>query len=88
MKLKLILAAILALSIPACTDQEMAKNFGGEAVTTLPKGTKLVNVTWKEDSLWLLTRKMEPGEQPQTYEFAESSSWGLFEGKVVIIESR
>lgn len=87
-KLFLALALILALGSVACTQQDMARNFGGTAQIDLPPGEKLVNVTWKQVDLWILTRPANPGETPQTYRFKESSSFGVMEGTVVIQEHR
>ena len=80
---------VTLLSIPlliSCTENSRAKNFGGEAEITLPKGRKLVNVTWKENELWYLTRKAREGELPETLSFEENSSFGILEGKVTFIE--
>lgn len=52
----------------------------------LPGGEKLVNVTWKNDSLWTLTRPIREGEVLETHTFQESSALGLMEGKVVLVE--
>jgi hypothetical protein len=68
--------------------QYAARKFGGTTTEQLPPNTKLVNVTWKENNLWLVTRPMRNEEQPETYEFRESAIFGLLEGKIVIKESR
>lgn len=77
---------ILALSINSCTRNQRARNWGGNADITLPEDQKLINVTWKENNLWYLTRPMRPYELPETYVFAEESSWGLMEGTYTITE--
>ncbi|MGE5370431.1 MAG: hypothetical protein ACM3QZ_00445 [Solirubrobacterales bacterium] len=64
----------------------IARKYGGRVTSKLPENQKLVNVTWKEDSLWLLTRPMRPGEKPETYTFREDSTFGVLEGKVIIVE--
>lgn len=61
------------------------KCFCGSVI--LPKGMKLVNVTYKEDSMWLLYRPMRADETEETYTFTEDSRWGLFEGRVEIKET-
>ena len=75
-------------ALTGCTDNTMAKNFGGDMTVNLEKGQKLEEVTWKDDSLWYLTRPMKEGEEPQTYTFQEDSSFGIFEGTVTIVESK
>jgi hypothetical protein len=66
----------------------MAKNFGGDVIYTLPKGEKLVNVTWKEAELWYLTKPMTANDSPESYTFREKSGWGLVEGTVTLVESK
>ena len=76
----------------ACTQQDMARHYGGTAKMNLEKGQKLVTVTWKDGGLggqlWYLTRPMREGEVPETYSFKESSSFGVIEGTVIIVETR
>lgn len=76
-----------ALMAGGCTEQQRAKNWGGEATVELEAGRKLVVVTWKGDEIWFLTRDMREGDRVETYEFAENSSWGIMEGKVIIKEA-
>mgnify|MGYP000110668888 CR=1 FL=1 len=87
MKIKLTLFAFM-LGMASCTQNEMAKSFGGKAIYTLPKGEKLVNVTWKEDHLWYLTKPMTANDTPETYTFKEKSSFGIIEGSVTLIETK
>jgi hypothetical protein len=47
---------------------------------------KLVNITWKEDDVWYLTRPMHSEEVPEEYTFKESSSFGIMEGTMTIKE--
>ncbi len=87
MKKKLIL--LLAASLLAsCTDNMRARKFGGEVLYALPPGHKLVNVTWKDDDLWFVTRILRPEDTVETYAFCEKSSWGLLEGAITIVEAR
>jgi hypothetical protein len=72
--------------VTGCTENDMAKNWGGTMNVELKAGTKLDSVTWKEDELWYLTRPMREGEQPETWIFQEKSSLGIQEGKVIFKE--
>lgn len=73
----------------SCTENTRAKTFGGTAKIELPKGKKLVNITWKDDGqLWYLTRDMKTDEIAESYSFQENSKWGLIEGTVNIIENK
>jgi hypothetical protein len=72
----------------SCTENSRVKNFGGTGNINLPQGQKLVNVTWKENQIWYLTRKMKKDETPETYQFQEESSWGVVEGTYNIRETK
>lgn len=79
--------SIIALST-SCTENARVKRFGGEGTINLPQGQKLINVTWKETQVWYLTRPMHNGENAETYQFQEESSWGVVEGTYIIHESK
>lgn len=87
MKLTLSLLCI-SLVVCGCTENQRARKFGGTATQDLPPNTKLVTATWKQDNLWLLTRPMGKDEIADTYQFKESSSFGLVEGVVIIREHK
>jgi len=72
----------------SCTKNQNAKSYGGTAVLELPKGQKLINVTWKESDLWYLIRPMNVSDTAITYTFAEESSYGVWEGKYIIKEQK
>jgi len=80
----LILTSVLALT--GC-DQWKSRNFGGSYTHELPIGEKLVNVTWKDDTLWYLTRPMTENDKAETYIFQADTVFGVFEGTVTIVES-
>jgi hypothetical protein len=82
MKTYLIILMVLILS--GC--QYAARELGGTYEVTLPVNQKLEMVTWKDDSLWYLTRDRKPNETPETHTFKESSITGALQGKVIIRE--
>jgi len=87
--MRTIVLMIVTLMIGAgCTQNQRAKAFGGRAIETLPPNRKLINVTWKDDNLWFLTRPMTSEDVAETYEFTESSSFGILCGTVVIKEGK
>ncbi len=88
MKKTLSLIIIATLAATGCTENQRARTFGGTANTQLPSGVKLVTATWKDDDLWLLTRIMRADEKPETYALTEQSSFGVIQGKVIIVESK
>ena len=67
--------------------QGAAKSLGGSITLRLDPGVKLEEITWKDNSLWYLTRLMREDESPETHTFQQSSEWGVFEGTVIVIES-
>ena len=84
---KIILLAALVTMLTGC-DQFFARNFGGSSTIELDKGQRLVEVTWKESNLWILTEPMDSDYIPKTKTFYESSLLGHMEGKVIIKESK
>ncbi len=87
-KILFLLLICVSFVITSCTEQSMAKNYGGRYDLKLPKGKKLIIATWKDSELWCLTRDMKDDETPEIYEFIEDSNYDVFEGKVVIIETK
>jgi hypothetical protein len=85
---KLLLAIGVIVMFGSCTENSRVKSFGGEGTINLPKGRKLVNVTWKETQVWYLTRPMNSTDVAETYQFHEESSWGMVEGTYNIVETK
>lgn len=83
----LLIGAIIIL-FPSCTENQKAKEFGGTAKLELPINEKLINVTWKNEDLWYLTRPMLLSDSAVTYEFREESSYGVWEGNYIIYEKK
>lgn len=80
--------SVMVLIFASCTENSRVKNWGGEGTINLPKGRKLVNVTWKETQIWYLTRQMDSTDVAETYVFHEESGYGIMEGTYTIIESK
>jgi len=87
MKKVILVIGVIAM-LGSCTENSRVKSFGGEGTINLPKGRKLVNVTWKETQIWYLTRPMSSTDVAETYQFHEESSWGMIEGTYNIIETK
>lgn len=62
------------------------KYFGGEMMIELEPGQKLEEITWKDESLWILSRPMRDNETPETHTFYEDAEFGVLEGKITVIE--
>jgi hypothetical protein len=78
MKNLLILSAVAITILSSCTDNQRARSFGGTETVELPENRILVNCTWKQDDLWLLTKDTITGKMY----FNEKSSWGMMEGEI------
>jgi len=85
-KITFILSALIIISLSSCTENQIARQYGGTTTVKLPKGQKLVNATWKEQNLWYLTRNMKEGEKPEQHYFKEESNFGVMEGTVIFQE--
>jgi hypothetical protein len=85
---KISIIAVMLLMFVSCTENVRVKNWGGTAKLNLPKGQKLLNVTWKESELWYLSRPMTAADSVETYYFQEQSSWGMVEGTYIIKEQK
>jgi len=84
---KYIAILIVAILLSGC--HGATRSLGGSMTLELPKGQKLEEITWKDDStLWYLTRPMREDEKPETHTFHADTEWGVFEGIVTVIESR
>jgi hypothetical protein len=81
-----ILSTLIIISLSSCTQNQRAKQYGGTATVKLPQGKKLINVTWKEENLWYLTRDRKEGEKAEQYSFKEESSLGVIQGTVIFQE--
>ena len=89
MKKKIICGILILgtlISLTGC--QTVAKNLGGTTTVDLDENRKLIECTWKEDSLWFLTKEMKEDDIAETYEFKESSNFGIIEGTVIIKEHK
>ena len=79
------LAALLTIAT-SCTEQHMARRYGGKLNIELPKGEKLMMATWKESNLFYLTEPMDSGYIPKKKVFRESSNLGVWESEITFIE--
>jgi hypothetical protein len=83
--MKYIVFILFLLSV-GCTENSRVRHYGGEQTIMLPCNQKLVNVTWKLDNMWILTKQMFEDDEVEEYTFTEKASWGLWEGKITIKE--
>lgn len=84
--ISIILVIVMIIAMSGC--QYATKHLGGSMTINLEPNVKLVNVTWKDDSLWFLTKPMTEEDVAETYYFEEDSEFGVFEGTVTIVEHK
>jgi len=82
----LVTFTTIMFTFGGCTDNMKVKQYGGSAEMYLPKGQKLVVMTWKDDNLWTLTKPMTSTDIAETYTFSEESNFGVFEGTYIVHE--
>lgn len=84
--LAIAMVVVLCVSLAGC--QSATKSFGGSIKIELEPNTKLELITWKDDSLWYLTRPMREDDIAETHTYKQQSEFGVFEGTVTIIETK
>ena len=89
MKKIILIAMVLCVCLfTGCSGQAYTRDFGGTITIDLPADTKLEMITWKENSLWYLTRPMREDDIAETHTYQQSSEFGVFEGTVIINETK
>ena len=71
-----------------CSAQGVARSWGGTYDVELEPNDKLMEVTWKDDELWILTKKMTDSDVAEEYSFYEKSPLGIIEGEVHLKETK
>ena len=80
-----LMVAVLLLT--SC-ENFSTRNFGGSQTIELEKGQRLVEITFKDNDLWILTEPMDSDYVPKTKTFYEDSNLGVMQGKITIVELR
>ena len=88
MKKLFIFLFVLTAMLTSCTMQTISRHVGGSFTIELDPGQKLVEATWKDANLWVLTAPMDSTYTPQTLILKEYSEFGVLEGEIKFIESR
>mgnify|MGYP001227888023 CR=1 FL=1 len=77
---KLLMVAITLLAFSSCTGNQMAKNYGGTETIKLEPQEKFINITWKQDNIWIVVQDTTTG----VIYAKEKSSFGLVQGKIMV----
>ena len=91
MKKKILIIALAAGLLPtlfSCTENSRVRHFGGTMTIDLPKGEKLLMVTWADADLFYLTEPMDSIYTPKTKTFKEKSKFGTMEATIIFRESK
>jgi len=81
-----VLFLALVLILTGCTQQSIARNWGGTYEVDLQAGQELEVVTWKDDDLWILTKERPADDPAETHRYFVDSTYGFFEGEIIIHE--
>jgi hypothetical protein len=76
---KLTMVAITLLALASCTNNQRARNFGGTETVKLEPNEKFINITWKQDNLWIIVQDTVTG----TFYAREKSSFGVMQGIII-----
>lgn len=79
-KLILLLFILSSLLLTSCTENSRARSFGGTEEVSLKPNEKFLNITWKQDNLWVITQDTITG----ICYAREKSSFGVWEGTIII----
>ena len=82
----LLVSCVCTALLTGC--QGATKSFGGSTKIELEPNTKLELITWKDDSLWYLTKPMREDDIAEAHTYQQKSEFGVFEGTVTIVESK
>lgn len=85
---KILFIIAIVLFCASCTEQEIARQFGGNITIKVPEGYKVTSATWKENDIFYFIEPMEDEYEPKEKKFIESSSFGVLESEVTFIERR
>jgi hypothetical protein len=81
-------AVVVAVLMLTSCENLVTRNLGGSQTINLEKGQKLVEITFKDNDLWILTEPMDSDYVAKTKTFYEDSNLGVMEGKITIVEQR
>lgn len=77
---KFLMVAITLLALTSCTDNQRARKYGGTETINLEPNEKFINITWKQNNLWIIVQDTVSGN----YYARKKSSFGILEGKIII----
>ena len=85
---KLMVIVFITIFTSSCTENYIARTYGGTVKVEVEPGYKVTSATWKETDLFYFIEPMEDDYTPKTKKFIESSSLGILESEVIFYESK
>lgn len=79
-KTKLAMLFTFIMLTVGCGENASVREYGGIMEMKLNKNERFVNITWKDNDLWIVVEDTVEHK----FIFREKSAKGVFEGKVVI----
>lgn len=76
----MVITVITVITFLSCTDNQRARKFGGKEEIQLKPNEVLINITWKESNMWVLTEDTTTNIKY----FRENSNFGIWEGEIII----
>lgn len=76
---KVIFVSIVGLFLTSCTKNQNARTFGGTEEVALNPNEVVINVTWKQNDMWICTKDTIKN----IFYFREKSNYGFLEGVIV-----
>lgn len=75
---------VLMATLTSCNDQKHTRYFGGSTTIKLKPNEKFLNMTWKENNIWVTTQDTLTGIGYSR----EYSEHGIFNGEVEFLPSK
>ena len=88
MKKILFALTLIILLFTGCTENQMARRYGGTMTIKLEPGQRLMEATWRGNNLFYLTEPMDSDYEPKTKTFHEDYNFGVIESTVIFVETR
>lgn len=85
---KILFVFITCMVLMSCSKQAITRRYGGNMTVNLKPGERLIEATWKENSVWYLVEPMDSDYKPKTKVFKENSALGIVEGSITFVETR
>ena len=87
----ILIMAVMIGSLASCSKESRAKNWGGSYTYKIAPDQKLVDVTWKDDDTWVLTKPMTATDIAETYTYVQEKGSVISvtgDGEITFVETK